>query len=273
MARKGGKFRSHRLDIRPARKSRKTYRMTTMAAPHSPISSMMMAKMKSENAWLRKSRSTELPGILPMPLLEAMAMLACAICAFLSMSNRFGSSSPSVCVLMRLIHVGKRWSPGSSATTFLGSTSAIATTLAPAKRQTPMSLPICTRETRPMNIIKMTTPKSSIAVEKFSGMMSRQMGAETYNIYLKARGSAPSSRCIRDRMSATAVTTASFPNSEGWKPAIQRREPFTSAPKNMVTISSKMEVGTRIIGMALNMRHGTLCNTMTATVPRARLKA
>jgi len=31
--------------------------------------------MKSEKAWLRKSRCTELPGIFPMPLLVAMAML------------------------------------------------------------------------------------------------------------------------------------------------------------------------------------------------------
>ena len=47
-------------------------------APPMPVSSMMMAKMKSEKAWGRKSRSTELPGPRPMTLLDTMAMLAWA---------------------------------------------------------------------------------------------------------------------------------------------------------------------------------------------------
>ena len=43
--------------------------------PIRPNSSMIMAKMKSEYAWGRKSRSLELPGPQPKMLLLAMAHL------------------------------------------------------------------------------------------------------------------------------------------------------------------------------------------------------
>jgi hypothetical protein len=57
--------------------------------PISPISSTTIAKIKSEKAWLRKSRCMEFPGPLPTTWLVAMAIRACAICASLSISNFF----------------------------------------------------------------------------------------------------------------------------------------------------------------------------------------
>ena len=65
MARKAGKLFSQRLAIRPVRNSSIIYSRATNSAPSIPISSIIIAYMKSEKACERKSRSTELPGPLP----------------------------------------------------------------------------------------------------------------------------------------------------------------------------------------------------------------
>ena len=57
----------------------------------------------------------------------------------------------------------------------------------PERASTPNSLPSWTSDTRPMNIISTTTPKSRQAVDRFSGNMSRQMLPATIRMYLKAR--------------------------------------------------------------------------------------
>ena len=87
---------------------------------------------------------------------------------------------------------------------------------------------------RPMNIIIHTTPNSSIAVERFSGAMSRNTSPVRIMIYLKAFGLAPYSSCLLDRMNETAMITAIFANSDGWNcnpiKVIQRAAPLTRSP-------------------------------------------
>ena len=51
-----------------------------------------------------------------------------------------------------------------------------------------MSLPNCFMGTRPTHIIKNTTPKSSTAVERFSGAMSPQEIPVIHNIHFMALG-------------------------------------------------------------------------------------
>ena len=73
-----------------------------------------------------------------------------------------------------------------------------------------------------------------MAVERFSGAISRQTIPVIIRMYLNAFGLAPSSSCFFDRIKETAMTTANLANSEGWncKPIndIQRAAPLTRSP-------------------------------------------
>ena len=84
--------------------------------------------------------------------------------------------------------------------------------------------------TRPMNIIRKTTPKSKAAVERFSGAISRQTTPVIIMIRLKAFGLAPSSSCPLERIKAVTMITAIFATSEGWNwipmKVIQRAAPL-----------------------------------------------
>ena len=187
-----------------------------------------MAKIKSENAWLRKSRCTELPGPLPTTLLVATAIRAWAIWASLSISNlAAGTSVSSVNFSIRARHVSKRCRNGKSL--FLVSTRN-ATPMIATPAKAPANINSFFIATRPMNIIRKTTPKSKAAVERFSGAISRQTTPVIIMIRLKAFGLAPSSSCPLERIKAVTMITAIFATSEGWNwipmKVIQRAAPL-----------------------------------------------
>ncbi len=68
---------------------------------------------------------------------------------------------------------------------------------------------------RPINIIKNTTPKRSIAVEKFSIKMRAHTGSTKNMIYLNILGLAPSSSCFFDKRKDTKMMIDIFAISEG----------------------------------------------------------
>ena len=79
----------------------------------------------------------------------------------------------------------------------------------------PKSAPNCRAGTRPSSIIMNITKQSSIAVDRFSTMMSGTMGRHTISIYLKASLSAPFSVCNALSICAVASTIAPFAISDG----------------------------------------------------------
>ena len=175
----------------------------------------------------------ELPGAFPTRLLVAMAIRAWAICASLSMSNfAAGTSSFSVKLLIRLFHVSKRWRNGMFES--FGIASRKTTPMIPTNPSEPIRNNNLRAATRPMNIIRNTTPNSNMAVERFSGAINRHTIPVRIIIYLNAFGLAPSSSCFLERMKETAIITAILASSEGWNcnpmNDIQRAAPFTRSP-------------------------------------------
>ena len=128
-----------------------------------------------------------------------------------------------------------------------------------------------------MNIINTTTPKSRQAVERFSGRMRAHVMPATHMMSLKALRSAPFSRCIRDNIRATVMTTAPLASSEGWnwmpKNSHQRAAPLVLLPEKRVIIRNNNETGSKRMGTALNILHGTLWMTTAITVPSVRKPA
>ena len=162
--------------------------------------------MKSLKACARKSRSTELPGPLPMIFDEAMAILAWATCASLSRSTCSGG----IFLLLtnfsiRFFHVVALWKippamPPSSFSSvelvpwstfsvrfFLGLSSLSSPptakqkmTATAAKSTTMLAAPPhCLVGTLPMIIISQITRHSKTAVERFSSMMRGTMKRPT----------------------------------------------------------------------------------------------
>ena len=90
-----------------------------------------------------------------------------------------------------------------------------------------------------------------MAVERFSGAISKRTSPVRIMMYLKALGLAPSSSCLLDRMNETAMMTAIFASSEGWNcspiKVIQRAAPLTRSPV-MIPISVTNASRTREIG-------------------------
>ena len=121
----------------------------------------------------------------------------------------------------------------------------------PTDARLPVSINRRFAETRPMNIIRKTTPNSNAAVDKFSGAMSRQITPVIIIIRLKAFGLAPSSSCPLDRMKAVTMITAILAISEGWNcmpmNVIQRAAPLIRSII-MTSISSIAEAGNRKTG-------------------------
>ena len=156
---------------------------------------MTIAKIKSENACERKSRWTLLPGILPMILLEAMAILAWAIWAFLSISYLAAgtASLSSKNPLIRFCHVSTRCIIGISRYCFAGVTIIIPINMTAMTPTIEISLRSCFHGTRPIIIIRKTTPNSNMAVEPFSGAINMNTIPVIHMIYLNAFGLAPSS--------------------------------------------------------------------------------
>ena len=197
--------------------------------------------MKSEKACDRKSRSTDCPGPLPMILLDTIAILACATWASLSKSYSSGVISfLSRCFTIRFRQVTKRWNTPPPLITFvsvspllltastvcleaswsapmLPSVNTIVRNIATRMTTPPTSLPIWVIGTRPMNIMRNMTAKSSAAVDRFSMPISPAMGMRIHKIYLKAFLSAPSSRCMALRIWAVISTIVPFAISDGWK--------------------------------------------------------
>ena len=204
-----------------------------------------------------KLHSSELPGPLPTMFDEAMAILACATCASLSRSTSLGV----ICLWLmnlsiRAFHVSNRWNtfsttdlssgsflavicsvsclPGCSSELSLPNVMIMPTSNATARSTTPISLPNCRMGTRPISIIMNMTMHSSIAVERFSSMMSGTIRAQTLSMKLKALGSAPLSVCITLSICAVASTSEPLANSDGWncipKIGIHRCAPLVDAP-------------------------------------------
>ena len=80
---------------------------------------------------------------------------------------------------------------------------------------TPNAFPRILPGTRPMIIIMKMTIHSSMAVERFSTMMSGMMKALTMRMYLKAFLSAPCSVCMALSICAVASTNTPLAISEG----------------------------------------------------------
>jgi len=225
--------------------------------PISPISSTTIAKIKSEKAWLRKSRCMEFPGPLPTTWLVAMAIRACAICASLSISNlAAGTSSLSKKPETRFCQVSKRWSPGVLCSVLAGIAISIPTATPPTSASNPSIPNSFFADTRPMNIIMHTTPNNSIAVDRFSGAISMNTNPVRIMMYLKALGLAPYSSCFFDRINETAMMTAILASSDGWNcnpmKVIQRAAPLTRSPVmipiNVTNANRTRETGYRNTG-------------------------
>ena len=156
---------------------------------------MTMAKMKSENACDRKSRCTLLPGIFPMILLEAIAILACAIWASLSISYLAAgtASLSSKKPLMRFCQVSTRCIMGTLFSLCVGITITMPAKSITTTPTVPINLANCFQGTRPITIIKKTTPNSNAAVEPFSGAIRMKTTPVIHIIYLNAFGLALSS--------------------------------------------------------------------------------
>ena len=146
-----------------------------------------------------KSRCTEFPGPFPIMLLEAMAMLACPLCAFASMSKSSGESflvflewSPSS---SRLFHVGTRLKRNGSFATSCDCSLDMERSHTTHREMimaiTPSILPMLTTDTRPMNIIMVMTRNNRAAVEKFSGPMRQHVMSVGMNILLNVPGATP----------------------------------------------------------------------------------
>ena len=129
------------------------------------------------------------------------------------------------------------------------------TAMTPTDVRPPINTNSFFAETRPMNIIRKTTPNSNAAVDKFSGAMSRQMTPVIIIILLNAFGWAPSSSCPLERMKAVTMITAIFAISEGWNcmpmNVIQRAAPLMRSII-MTSTNSMAEAGSRKTGNTWN---------------------
>ena len=220
--------------------------------------------MKSDSARDKKSRSTELPGPLPMTFDEAMAMLACDSCASVPvMSTSAGATySSSRKLSIRAFHVSKRWNTFSSAFSSAGAvcstislptascatfslsspnTMTIATTKATRAAMAPSSFPSCWPGTLPMNIMRNTTTTSNTAVDRFSRIMRAAIGNVTSSTYFMVRLSAPVGVCMALIICAVASITAPLASSDGWncmpRNSIHRCEPLVLSPTKNTTMS------------------------------------
>ena len=169
-------------------------------------------------------------------------MLACATCASLSRSYWSGViSSLFENFLIRDFQVSARCSSFSillfslgavttcsvwalSTATLVSLPTAIMSSK-PTKAKpitTPASFISCRAGTRPMIIMRYTTEHSRAAVDRFSTIIRKAMGATMHRMYLKAFLSAPFSRCMALRIWAVASTMVPLAISDGWnvKPKI-----------------------------------------------------
>ena len=100
----------------------------------------------------------------------------------------------------------------------------------------------------------------SAAVERFSNPMSRAVGNTMMRMYLKARLSAPSSRCMALRICAVTNTIVPFAISEGWNFSpnrlIQRPASLVFSPKNSTQNSMIPDISSRAGVINLKKRQG-----------------
>ena len=122
-----------------------------------------------------------------------------------------------------------------------------------------------------MNIIRKITTMMRAAVERFSSPMRMIKGMTTMRMNLKARLSAPSSRCMALRIWAVTSTIVPFAISEGWnfspKRLIQRPASLVFSPKHNTHRSIITEMMSKAGVISLKKRHGIFRMTMAMATP------